>query len=92
MLYKNPRGVGCILCHKKVNKDTLIATYRQLNKKTKKLEVKSIIAPAINKVPFDIFVNKMRVDNTESKIMPTYFLTNDELKSLYYYIANVSKK
>jgi hypothetical protein len=89
MLYKNPRGVGCVLCHEKGNKSVIIAKYKKLNKKTKKLELKTVIAPAINRVSYESFVEKMRSDKTESKIMPTYFLTDDELKSLYYYIRNI---
>ncbi len=92
MLYKNPRGVGCVLCHKKGNKIVEIAKYKIVDKETKKLVVKSIIAPAINNVSFDKFVQKLKADKTESKVMPTYFLTDDELKSLFYYIKNINKK
>lgn len=92
MLYKNPRGVGCVLCHQSGDKDVVLSTYKELDKKTKKLEEKLIIVPAINTVSFEIFIDKMRADKTESKIMPTYFLTDEELKSLYYYIKNVNKK
>ena len=92
MLYKNPRGVGCIKCHKKANKSVVIAKYKEIDKKTKELVSKSIIAPAINNVSFENFLEKMRADKTESKVMPTYFLTEDELKSLYYYIKNINKK
>ncbi len=88
MLYKNPRGVGCIKCHKQVNKDVVIARYKEKDKKTKKLIEKSIIVPAINKVSYGGFLKKMTEDKTESKVMPTYFLTNEELESLYYYIKN----
>ncbi len=91
MLYENPRGVGCVLCHKKGDKNVVISKYKELNKETKELEEKSIIAPAINKVTFEIFLEKMTADKTDSKVMPTYFLTDDELKSLYYYIKNINK-
>lgn len=92
MLYKNPRGVGCIKCHKKANKSVLIAKYKEIDKTTKELIEKSIIAPAINNVSFEKFVEKMKSDKTESRVMPTYFLTEDELKSLYFYIKNINKK
>lgn len=91
MLYENPRGVGCVKCHKKANKNVLIAKYKELNKETKQFEEKNIIAPAINKVSFEKFLEKMKADKTDSKIMPTYFLTDDELESLYYYIKNINK-
>lgn len=92
MLYENPRGVGCVLCHKRGDKSVVIAKYKQLDKKTKKLVEKTVIAPAINKVSFEVFLEKMRSDKTESKIMPTYFLTDEELRSLYFYIKNIKKK
>lgn len=92
MLYENPRGVGCVHCHEKAHKDIVIAKYKEFNKKTKKLEEKKIVAPAINKVSFEAFLEKMRADKTDSKVMPTYFLTDDELESLYYYIKNINKK
>ena len=92
MLYDNPRGVGCVSCHKKGDKSVVIAKYKEINRKTKKLENKEIIAPAINNVSFEVFLEKMSADKTESKVMPTYFLTDDELKSLYHYIKNINKK
>ncbi len=92
MLYKNPRGIGCIKCHNKGNKSVIIAKYKEIDKKTKTLVEKLIIAPAINNVSFEKFIEKMKADKTESKVMPTYFLTDDELKSLYYYIKNINKK
>ena len=92
MLYENPRGVGCVLCHKKGDKSVVIAKYKEKDRKTKKLEEKEIIAPAISNVTFEVFLDKMTADKTESKVMPTYFLTDDELKSLYFYIKNINKK
>lgn len=92
MLYENPRGVGCVKCHEKGDKPVVIAKYKQKDSKTKKLIEKSIIAPAINNVSFEVFIDKMTADKTESKVMPTYFLTDEELKSLYYYIKNLNKR
>ncbi|RXJ67743.1 cytochrome C oxidase subunit III [Halarcobacter ebronensis] len=92
MLYENPRGIGCVKCHEKGDKDVLIAQYSEFDKKSKGMKIKSIIAPAINKVSFQLFIDKMTADKTDSKIMPTYFLTDEELKSLYYYIKNINKK
>ncbi len=92
MLYENPRGVGCIKCHEKGDKPVVIAEYKQKDKKSKKIIKKSIIAPAINSVSYELFLDKMTADKTESKIMPTYFLTDEELKSLYYYIKNINKR
>lgn len=92
MLYNNPRGVGCNLCHKNANKKVVIAKYKELDRKTQKMINKEIVAPAINNVTFEKFLKKLKADKTESKVMPTYFLTNEELASLYYYIKNIKKK
>ena len=92
MLYENPRGVGCVKCHAKGDKPVVIARYKTIDRKTKKLVNKSIIAPAINNVSYEVFLDKMTADKTESKVMPTYFLTDEELKSLYYYIKNINKR
>lgn len=92
MLYENPRGIGCVKCHKKGDKEVIIATYKEKDKKTKKLVDKSIIAPAITNVSYEIFIDKMNADKTESKVMPTYFLTKEELESLYFYIKNLNKR
>ncbi len=92
MLYENPRGVGCISCHKKGDKPVIIAKYKEKDRKTKKLVEKSIIAPAINEVSYEAFIDKMTADKTDSKVMPTYFLTKEELDSLYFYIKRLNKK
>lgn len=92
MLYKNPRGVGCVLCHGRGDKEVVIAKYKEKDVKTKKLENRSIIAPAIKDVSYEVFIDKMNSDKRESKIMPTYFLTKEELDSLYFYIKNLNKK
>ena len=42
-------------------------------KRVKRVLKKSIIAPAINSVSFEVFIDKMTADKTDSKIMPTYF-------------------
>jgi hypothetical protein len=34
----------------------------------------------------------MTADKTDSKVMPTYFLTKEELDSLFFYIKRLNKK
>ncbi len=84
MLYSNPRGIGCNKCHGNGKESVIIAKYRD-----KKGALKTIIAPPINKVKFEDFKLKLKSDKTESLVMPTYFLTDEELNSLYYYITNL---
>ena len=92
MLYKNPRGIGCNKCHESGNKTIQLAQYQKLNKKNNKLENISIVVPPINIVTFKKFKKKLTADNRDSLIMPTYFLTQDELKSIYFYIKNINTK
>ena len=83
MLYKNPRGIGCIKCHNEDAKGKLIATY-----KTKHGEIKKIIAPSITKISYDDFKAKLTKVSDSRSIMPSYFLTNDEMKQIYFYITH----
>lgn len=86
MLYKNPRGIGCNKCHSIGNKKILISTY-----KDKKNITHSLFAPPVDKVTFKAFKKKLKAKRYESLIMPTYFLTNDEIESIYYYILEQNK-
>lgn len=84
MLYKNPRGIGCNKCHGNGKKEIILAKYRN-----KKGALKYIKVPPIAKVSFEDFKAKLKSDKTESLVMPTYFLTDDELDSLYFYIQKL---
>ena len=83
MLYKNPRGIGCIKCHKSAKNSFTLSSY------TDKKNIKhDIIIPALDKITFIKFKKILTAKKNTSLIMPTYFLTNDELKSIYFYIMN----
>lgn len=86
MLYKNPRGIGCNKCHGKGDKTVVIASY-----KDKKGITRSIKAPPISKLSFQNFTQKLNVKRNRSLVMPTYFLTKDEIASIYHYITNLNK-
>ena len=79
MLYSNPRGIGCDKCHGAKGEGGLIATYTVKGKK------KELRAPAINALDKAVFFKALE---RQSGIMPTYFLTRQELESLYYYVTN----
>ncbi len=87
MLYNNPRGIGCNKCHGVNGKGLVIAHF--INKKGK---IVSLDAPAIYKLKFKVFNKKLQDQSSSSFIMPTYFLTKQEIKSLYFYITNKSSK
>jgi mono/diheme cytochrome c family protein len=84
MLYKNPRGIGCHKCHGKDAKGSFIALY-----KDKKGNIRKITAPDISHTSKKDFDKKLNIKKNRSKIMPTYFLTQDELDSIYFYIKNL---
>ena len=82
MLYKNPRGIGCIKCHGKDGKKIFIARYIHKNKEYE------IFAPAINNLPLSKFKKKLTSKSKSKSIMPTYFLTDDEINSIHTYITS----
>lgn len=76
-LYKNPRGIGCQHCHGKNGEGKLVATY------THKKNKKEFRGPAINNINFDKFYKAV---DSRTKGMPRYFLTEKEVKALYFYL------
>lgn len=83
-LYKNPRGIGCQLCHGENGEGKLIANYVHKKKQ------KSFRGPAINSVSFREFERAL---NERINGMPRYFLTVDEIKALYLHLhKNDDKK
>jgi hypothetical protein len=76
-LYHNPRGVGCHLCHGEAGEGKLIARYRD------KGVPKVFAGKPINKIPFKEFYEKV---NSQIVGMPRYYLTDNEIQILYYYL------
>jgi len=77
MLYSNPRGIGCIHCHGTKGEGRILVTYVDRGEK------KSLKAPAINNLSLTQF--KRGVLHS-GPVMPSYFLTDEEIESLYYYV------
>ncbi len=82
MLYKNPRGIGCVKCHGKDGKGRFVARYTH---KKKKIDIN---APTINTLSLSKFIKTLKSNSNPKSIMPTYFLTNDEMKQIHFYITN----
>ncbi|SFV58900.1 FIG00711847: hypothetical protein [hydrothermal vent metagenome] len=82
-LYKNPRGIGCQKCHGENGEGMLIANYVHKNRK------RSFVAPPIKSVPFAKFYKTV---NSRTKGMPRYFLTEEEIRALYFYLHRNDKK
>ena len=105
MLYTNPRGISCKQCHGDDAKGKIISKF--IHKRKSKLYNCTVKTYDITNISFKNFVYKLDPKNKLKRIhfeksqvcqkliyghiMPKYFLTNDELESLYYYIKNISE-
>ncbi len=78
MLYKNPRGIGCHLCHGDRGEGREIASYSKNGKRV------SIYGPKINDISIKRFLKALKKSHG---LMPEYFLTKQEKAYLYYYIS-----
>ena len=76
-LYKNPRGIGCYKCHGDIGEGKIVARY--IHKKEKK----SFSGPSINNINYSKFYRALSV---RKKGMPRYFLTQKEIKALYFFL------
>lgn len=76
-LYHSPRGIGCHKCHGEKGEGRLIAAYKE------KGEKKTFHPPAIDQLDYASFVEAMK---ERQRGMPRYFLTAQEIKTLYLYL------
>ena len=79
-LYDNPRGISCKNCHGVDGRNKIILQY------TKRGKNKTIMSKDIKKLSFPNFLKKLN-QNSKS-IMPNYYLSDDEIFSIYYYLHN----
>lgn len=79
MLYSNPRGIGCNLCHGQRGEGMVISTYKN---KGKVIELKSPNITNIDKKRFEKALSKSH------SVMPRYFLTKNEIEILYFYVTS----
>jgi len=79
-LYKNPRGIGCHLCHGEKGEGKLIAEYIHNKKK------KSFAGPKINSLNYEKF--RKALDEPLNG-MPRYYLTKEEVKALFFYLQQI---
>ena len=77
MLYANPRGVSCSQCHGKSGEGQTIVEYRDIN--GKQLLKGSDIRQ-------DSLSTMIKSVNNYHKIMPRYYLTDEEVKAIYDYL------
>lgn len=77
MLYENPRGVSCAQCHGKSGEGTLIVKYRDEEGK------QELRGTDIRK---DNLQTMLKSVNEYHKVMPRYYLTDEEVKAIYDYL------
>lgn len=82
-LYKNPRGIGCDKCHGSEGEGKLVAKY--IHKKKKR----EFRGPKINNILYSDF--KMALSK-EKRGMPRYYLTDSEVKALFFYLQEIKIK
>lgn len=86
-LYQNPRGIGCDKCHGIDGEEQIFAKYI---KDGKTIE---IIIPNIQNITYNVLENVLRKKTSVKNIMPSYYyLTNEEIKSLYLYLKKKGEK
>ena len=77
MLYENPRGVSCMRCHGKSGEGQVIVEFHDIHGK------QSIKGSDIrNKTIKDMITSV----NSYHKVMPRYYLTDEEVKAIYDYL------
>ena len=77
MLYANPRGVSCAQCHGKSGEGQTIVEFRDIDGK------KALKGSDIRKDSLDDMIKAV---NNYHKIMPRYYLTDEEVKAIYDYL------
>lgn len=94
MLYKQPRGISCSKCHGKMGKGgQKIAKYYDKQKNPKILKGVDIRAYSLKELKASL-KNEYRENNRRKyhKIMPIYYLTNEEIQAIYDYLQYNYKK
>ncbi len=88
MLYKNPRGISCSKCHGEMGKGgQKIAKYYDKHKNPKILKGVDIREYSLDDLKAS-FKNQYKENNRlkTHKIMPMYYLTDEEVQAIYDYL------
>ena len=84
MLYQNPRGVSCAPCHGDRAEGREFASYNTPDGKKVIL-----VGPDIRNADLDLIARTLKKG---PGVMPRYFLTEKEIRAIYNYIRNVSRR
>ncbi len=86
MLYNNPRGISCAKCHGEKGEGKYIGQYYKKDKKQKKIILQEIYGVRINDKTL-AQIKESVLKNHD--IMPTYSLTDKEIKAIYEYLKKI---
>ena len=84
MLYSNPRGVSCSQCHGDNGEGCVIVSFKDVDGKKKVIKGVDIRQESLPEM-----INSV---NMYHKIMPRYYLTNEEVKAIYDYIQKKNEE
>ena len=83
MLYLYPRGVSCVECHGDAGEGKVIAEFRDIH------GAEQIIGPDIRT---KTLVEMQEALNAYHKIMPRYYLTDEEVKAIYDFLQEKNRR
>ena len=106
MLYNNPRGIGCNSCHGNDARGRKMVDFKhQLLEK--KVYNCTLVIPDIKNIDYETFSLKVNTKKNinlkfekeqvceklihNANVMPTYFLVEEEIEAIFYYIQNMKK-
>lgn len=106
MLYNNPRGIGCNSCHGNDARGRKMVDFKHqlLDKKVYNC---TLVIPDIKNIDYETFSLKVNTKKNlnlkfekeqvceklihNANVMPTYFLVEEEIEAIFYYIQNMKK-
>ena len=106
MLYNNPRGIGCNSCHGNDARGRKMVDFKHqlLDKKVYNC---TLVIPDIKNIDYETFSLKVNTKKNinlkfekeqvceklihNANVMPTYFLVEEEIEAIFYYIKKKKK-
>jgi hypothetical protein len=89
MLYSEPRGLSCAHCHGKKGRTVGQITYfKHYPKKNRIPKEKIVKLKPIYNISFKKFRSALL--SSKKRFMPTYKLSNSEIKLLFYYLQKIN--
>ncbi|CAA6828371.1 MAG: Cytochrome C oxidase subunit III [uncultured Sulfurovum sp.] len=83
MLYNNPRGISCAQCHGPFGEGKKIVHYKENG------ETLTIMGADIRNKSLNEMLKSIGIYH---EVMPRYYLTDDEVKSIYEFLKEKNKK